>query len=96
MEEKDVNAAIELYNKYVNMCNVIENGVKYNLKIAEGKLAIAYDVVNRNMEFNDKSAKMKELEDIQNKIKDNIRIIDNLIMPQIKREMQKLKNEYGI
>lgn len=95
MSEEEINAAVDLYNKYVNMNNVLANDVNYNLNIAKGKLEVAYDVLNRNWDGAQKSLKIKELEGIIDEIKRDIKAIDNILL-EIQSIMRSMESEYNI
>lgn len=45
MSEED---AVNLYNKYVDVINTLENSVKSNLNLALSKIQTAYEVLNRS------------------------------------------------
>lgn len=95
MSEEEINAAVDLYNKYVNMNNVLANDVNYNLNIAKGKLEVAYDVLNRNWDGAQKSLKIKELEGIIDEIKRDIKAIDNILL-EIQSIMRSMESQYNI
>lgn len=95
MSEEEINAAVDLYNKYVNMNNVLANGVNYNLNITKGKLEIAYDVLNRNWDGAQKTLKIKELEGIIDEIKRDIKAIDNILL-EVQSIMKSMESEYNI
>ena len=96
MDEIDSQDAINIYNQYVDLLNVMENNVKYNLKIAKEKISLAYEALNKNIESDTKKQKIKQLEILEEDIINEIRIIERNIIPQINSNMQYLKNQYNL
>lgn len=96
MDEIDLQDAINIYNQYVDLLNVMENNVKYNLKIAKEKISLAYEALNKNIESDTKKQKIKQLEILEEDIINEIGLIEKNIIPQINSNMQKLKNQYNI
>ncbi len=92
MSEED---AVNLYNKYVDVINTLENSVKSNLNLALSKVQTAYEVLNRSWDSETKASKMKELEEIERRISEKIKLLNTMTI-EISNVMSSLENNYGI
>lgn len=92
MSEED---AVNLYNKYVDVINTLENDVKSNLNLALSKIETAYEVLNRSWDSKTKVSKMKELEEIERRISEKIKLL-NAMTIEVSNVMSSLENDYGI
>lgn len=92
MNEED---AVNLYNKYVDVINTLENDVKSNLNLALSKIETAYEVLNRSWDSETKASKMKQLEEIERRISEKIKLL-NTITIEIGNLMSSLESNYGI